>query len=346
VWELRETCATGCGNGACIGRCETGNKRCNAAGTALETCQGDGSWSAEACQGGCDFALKACKVCQNTPEDCFNGLDDDCDGKTDCADVDCPGHAVCVGSTGFTPGVVVAADASCPSGFAADDAVLLEAPFQVSCGGCTCAPGKTFCQTPAITIYATAAACEANQPVDRIPLTSVCTAVSGNLMVGGYRFDSDSNAACNISGAATANAPVWSGRLHFCQARQTGKGCVDGQVCAPVAGNGVCLKAAGDVACPAGLHKRTVYTGFEDTRRCTCSCRPSGGYCGLTLNTGYDDPTCGGAGLGAGAASCEAAAGKLYAKVSGMSVPPTGCEIDYFNDGRLTPSGASTLCCL
>ncbi|MBU0708117.1 hypothetical protein KKG41_07185, partial [Patescibacteria group bacterium] len=64
-------------------------------GTGQQTCQPDRTW------GACDTLV----LPGDRNEDCSNGLDDDCDGATDCSDpLDCAADPACSGSGGCTPG--------------------------------------------------------------------------------------------------------------------------------------------------------------------------------------------------------------------------------------------------
>ena len=76
------TFADACSGGSCGGTaysCDDGNS------CTVDTCDG---------LGGCTHRVGACPACP-VAEDCFNGIDDDCDGLTDAFDLDCCPHGEC-----------------------------------------------------------------------------------------------------------------------------------------------------------------------------------------------------------------------------------------------------------
>jgi hypothetical protein len=107
------------GTGQCTWSCGADTKPCNSACISLKGC-----CTNEECPGSFACVSNTCSttMCrdgnQKGPENCENGRDDDCDGKTDCEDSDCPnGHAcgsdkVC-GSGSCNPCIN---GASCPQG--------------------------------------------------------------------------------------------------------------------------------------------------------------------------------------------------------------------------------------
>lgn len=199
------------------------------------------------------FVLAACgsdppPIDATGPESaCFDGLDNNGDLRTDCADSMCATEAACVAAippdwndhAALYDGPVAGAP-SCPEPFA--QATMpgkggLTAPA-ASCAACTCGPP-------------TGGACEP----------------------GG--------------GTATVPAVSWASIAVACAgAPTTATGCVDG-ACRPRPAApfeaGVCVRHSGDVACPGApyLNKHVFYGDVADSRACTpCTCdAPSGGAC-------------------------------------------------------------------
>jgi hypothetical protein len=221
------------------------------------------------------------------------------------------------------------------------------------CSGCTCRPGKTTCRNAVLTFFATADSCLSftSQPIDMKTLSSLgqCTAIRSSASGGLHFSNLDIDVTCDISGAAKFTAPVWNDSLRFCIGGQTGKGCGADEMCAPAASaaDGPCLMAAGDVACPGGLRKRLVYTGFDDTRSCSCSCAAVGGDCSpMSVSCSDNNSTCEGSGAFYGAGFCGGGSGgTLYCRLEGTPIGPRSCDVSYASNGALTPTGPSTLCC-
>jgi hypothetical protein len=96
TWEPGAACQFVCtGQGICGGSCKPGSRRCGSA--AVQICGADGSTFADSqpCPLGCDPSTIACIACKPRAESCSNGIDDDCDGKVDCADPDCTKGTSC-----------------------------------------------------------------------------------------------------------------------------------------------------------------------------------------------------------------------------------------------------------
>jgi uncharacterized repeat protein (TIGR01451 family) len=79
--------------GVCIHPAIPGCVRCSAA----SQCNDGDSCTTDSCVGGAcaHTAIPGCTPCTPKPEVCDNGIDDDCDGLTDCADPDCASSPAC-----------------------------------------------------------------------------------------------------------------------------------------------------------------------------------------------------------------------------------------------------------
>jgi hypothetical protein len=89
----------------------------------------------------CGTRCIAAGACCAAPEDCFNGVDDDCDGNADCADSDCQVAAMCVPDPGSFQVMVqlTSAQAACPSSYPGNRQILRTAnPSAHSCDATSC----------------------------------------------------------------------------------------------------------------------------------------------------------------------------------------------------------------
>jgi hypothetical protein len=224
-------------------------------------------------------------------EDCFNGIDDDCNGKTDCEDPACTPTTECVAAPGstFQAGVEAAtASTTCPSNFTGGETALdegLNIPAATSCTGCSCT-ASTSCSI-SLYSYSTAAVCNADSTntggtlVGTVTNSAMCVQPSGNILstAPGYRVSNvtQSDSACTPSGTPTIPATSWTTQKKFCAANRLGGGCSPGYVCAPKLAQLTdhCVRADGNLACPAGYSAQTDtwYKGMSDGRACAaCSC--------------------------------------------------------------------------
>jgi hypothetical protein len=225
-------------------------------------------------------------------EDCFNGIDDDCNGKTDCEDPACTPTTECVAAPGttFQAGVEAATTSTtCPSNFTGGETALnegLNVPAAASCTGCSCT-ASTSCSI-SLYSYASVAACTADTGktggtlVGQALSSSVmCVAPSGTALTApnGYRVSNltQSDSACTASGTPALPATSWTTQKKFCAANRLGGGCSPGYVCAPKLAQLAdhCVRADGNLACPAGYSPETDtwYKGMSDSRACAaCGC--------------------------------------------------------------------------
>jgi hypothetical protein len=303
-------------------------------------------------------------ACVPKTEDCFNGADDDCDGKPDCADTDCTPTAVCVPRPSGAVGTTVDGAGACPAGFGAGPTQLNGGlTAAATCSGCACGTGTTSCKADLYT-QLTQATCGNNtggklvysistEDPDPCPIPDTNTS-----NVYGARLTpwAVTTAGCPASGTPVKPAAVWGKSTKFCAAEKfnaaAGNGCGTGQVCMPRAAAGrscVLLDAGG--SCPAGAAADMLYTGFTDTRTCAaCSCTKTGASCdNLYVKVG-SDYSCGVdyGHLKGGMASCVGQQYGIYVpgyELVGTPVPPT-CTPTSAVAGALTPTGARTICCM
>ncbi|MBK7584769.1 MAG: hypothetical protein IPI67_31845 [Myxococcales bacterium] len=241
------------------------------------------------------------------PETCTNGVDDNGDGLTDCADPQCQAGYTCaapapsgwsgigyvdtnVGKTcpdGFQPPTplyqksgLVAPDAACSCGCGTASNVFCQANLTCNAGdacgaGTTSTPVFSSCQTLAVPAPGNSNSCKVN-----------VTTTSGQ---------------CAPSVKAALPATTWAPDTRGCFQNVAGS-CKDAsQVCVQkLAGaKGPCIAQTGDHACPAGTpytYKTVYFDGkLADTRDCSASgcscggstggsCGCSGGNCGVQIN--------------------------------------------------------------
>jgi len=309
-------------------------------------------------------------ACVPKTEDCFNGMDDDCDGMPDCADPDCTPSAVCVPRPSGDVGASVAgAGAPCPPGFAMSATYgSTPQPGGSACTGCQCTSGGrvTGC-TSNLTTYTSDADCAAGtngRAAASITLAyTACTTPDTNTP---YVFGAQLSAwqvattPCVAAGTPVKPTPSFATSTTFCKASRVsdvGKtGCAAGFVCMPKpATGGACVLLADASACPAATKTgQVVYAGLTDTRTCAaCSCTLSGASCdALTLQMG-SDYSCGVdmADIKGGQRNCttkQPASGVYTPGYALVGTPNNGTctPSSSVSGGAVTPTGGHSLCCL
>ena len=305
-----------------------------------------------------------------TVENCYNNLDDDCNGLADCADTaGCSPTSQCqaIDPTMGMVGASVAASAACPTG-APMQRALNSGLMASGCTGCSCLTG-TAALTCSAQIYGytsadtAAAMCAANTGgtlVATLTSAQACTTPNWGGTIGfvyGIRasmFAGTPSGTCTPGGTPTKGTPTWGSSTKFCGVPAVGGGCATGQVCVPkpVVAAGACLLMDGARACPTGLRASSWFTGFTDTRTCgACSCgAPTGGDCGSMLIGAGSDYSCPPSSVvgyvRTGDHLClPAGTYSPGVQFSGTPVAPT-CAAAAAVTGALTTSGPQTLCCI
>ena len=242
-----------------------------------------------------DASVDAGPCTPTGPEICDDGIDNDCNGQTDCADVACTQWACTAAppDTWTTLGFAAATRMDCPAGFGAPKdlqtvAGKSGAPVcDCDCGGASaCAPGGI--------VMTAGKSAQCNDASQTFPMADGCQKLAG----GGLAFSQNSfvksNAgtpgSCKVSASGTF-APLSNGRT--CAVAKAGGGCRANQVCVPKTGSAfeTCVQKTGSVACPAG-YPTSFRAGDSaaDTRACTqCTCTTSP--CAGTLEL-FDDAAC------------------------------------------------------
>ena len=292
-------------------------------------------------------------------EICDDGIDNDCNGATDCQDTAC-GAFSCQDAPPDWTAVEFAAAArpACPASTAANDLRVSAGDGTASCT-CSCTPVGGACTsgTYAVTTsgenMCSTAAATRNVAVNT---GNTCTALSSDLPVAGFVVRALPVGPTSCNPAASINGPITNGRV--CQVGQVGKGCGTNQVCAPKppAGLSSCITKTGANVCPAGFTKRsTAGTAEDDQRTCTgCACAAPTGCTGGSV-TLFESSMCKTNGANSDRAdigtSCAGAAPtSVFVASHFKSTPPTGgCSgtpaAPAVPGGTLTFTDQRTLCC-
>jgi len=302
-------------------------------------------------------------------ENCFNNIDDDCDGKIDCADPDCTPKAQCVTAdpTSAPIGTLTGSGAgtTCPAGYDKTTAIMsnLNALDCTTGGSCSCRPPAVTCSTTLVS-YNAPNLCNNVSGVGQkagtfstgddktcsiIPAWS--TAVGGDIYgIQTTKFTATAAGGCIASGAPNTPTPTWSTKGTFCATTTIGGGCGTGQVCVPVAaGASLCqLFDGAKTTCPGGAPAVPWYTGTTGAASCgPCTCgSTTGASCDNVLLTYGSDYGCSGFGtISSGGTSCFASG--IYEPGVAFTGTPTSptCPAQSAYTGNIAPSGPKTLCC-
>lgn len=367
--------STGCGESfeAASSATGSGASSAEAAGTAASTTGGGaGSASSATGTGGAPATTSTSAGGGGAPpgvEVCTNGLDDDADGHTDCADDECQDGFTCADEVppGWEgPYVVFSGDEgaetpSCGDGW--PESLLLHANISASPGACTCScggPVGSTCGTPSLTVYTAASNCTGASTTVSLPsgqCTSLGAGASVLVLSAKATVPVPSGGGCAIAQDGLPAPFVWKSKGLLCGGALGGAGC-DSGTCVPKGGpdfqSGYCVAAAGDVACPSGpFQDRTVYyADAMDTRNCApCDCSaPSGQTCTGATSL-YTDDTCTIVGASIpNADQCKSLSslGAMSAEYLEAANQPAGGACAPSGGGptgAITLTGAMTVCC-
>ena len=297
-------------------------------------------------------------VCVPVVEDCFNGVDDDCDTQTDCEDPECAGPAVC-GAEGAALGFLQPAGSTCPAGTVADVQPLRQNPQTGTCSGCSC--GAVSATTCSATVSGWTDNCNGTaatmvQPViNSYTCNGASSQASYDTMRGFYAVFTATSGSCPPSGNPKPSALSWGNNAVFCRIMRTGKGCATGQLCLPrndVQPTAPVCNQITSGTCAATQTTQTWYTGADDGRSCTaCKCNATGASCANVKVQFGNDYSCTGTGttpspllVGDKQQVCNAYAYGPQAMLVGTPTPAT-CSAATNVQGSILPLGTTTLCC-
>lgn len=319
---------------------------------------------------GTDSGVRPDACSPQGPEDCTNGVDDDCDGLADCADPECSPQYECVPEvpTGWSKAALsVGARPNCPGGYASSRDVVLDPTGGAASCVCSCSSsGAASCVKGNVTFYG---------PnifgTDCSTIGSTSTSVGDgacqpNLPFGLFGFGINANANVRVSSVAltpnscTGNvqktvpsAGASEGKRCLVSA-VLGGGCSAGQVCARRTGTSFqsCVAKSGANACPVTWPtKHDTGTSISDTRSCTtCTCGTTAS-CGPATVTFFENNSCGGASVSVTADNaCRAMSTPGQAVSSwrySAQVQNEGCQktADAQPSGAIAFNGQETVCC-
>jgi hypothetical protein len=226
-------------------------------------------------------------------EICGNGVDDDDDGKVDCADSACDSlKCVAEPPAGFEGPVVVyvgnGAPPECAGAFSAVafDAGASPSGSAATCSTCECTREGDGC--PAFLDFGTGAASGCGGTTCTTSVSASCTVIEPPCLDGlttAYLKPKNAGSAATCEPSeqdATKSKAKFGKQVRACAlANAESAGCSGDELCLPVAGapagfaNTLCVWKAGDVDCPAQGYsdKGVFYQDLDDTRTCTaCSC--------------------------------------------------------------------------
>ena len=288
------------------------------------------------------------------PEVCDDGIDNDCNGRVDCADPACA-------STGFacTPSVpagwlVVAFNATqrvaCPAGYPTPTD-LTAAPANPGSCACNCTTvGNTCSASPFSVAVGPSNTCTGSSATGLVA-DGGCNPVSG--LTG---INPNAYLQANAPAGPTSCTPNPSNTLgatrngRSCEGTKTGGGCTVG-VCARSPGTpfSSCIQRAGQQSCPAGYPNRTIVgLTATDTRGCTpCSCANVPCLVNVAI---FNSGNCGGASDMAGLTNGQCIlqsngnfnAANYVATVLDGGCRPTAPSVP---EGGLALQSESTICC-
>jgi len=303
------------------------------------------------------------------PENCTNGIDDDCNGQTDCSDPACAPAFKCTASPPsgwFGPGTVFEAVSGttppgCSGAFPNDSFDLHASPTSPP-GGCTCACGNPTgaCSAPTIEVFTDN---QCNNACGTSGGESACSrACSTWGQSAGVKMlpQPVSGGSCKPQAISTFPPYSWGQVAQGCTASRvflpgaTG-GCGEGSVCAnrpPSSAAGymptLCVWKAGSVGCaaagPGYPLPLTLYSNAIDGRTCSdnlCVCgNPTNVACTLVKATAHPDATCSKSGTDLSDLNLytPSDSGPLHCNAIGMM--PAGSVVD------ITSSVSSTGSCL
>lgn len=301
------------------------------------------------------------------PENCTNGIDDDCNGLVDCADPACKtlGYAcVAPAPNGWD---FVAFDPTsrpgCPTSLKENDVDVdpTDLTSQATCT-CTCNPSGVSCESGNLEANGgnTSSCNESPNPVPFPANDGNCNPQNPSLPVEPYALangPAPSGGTCTPAPTTTVPS-TGATQGEYCSGENSfGAGCSGGQVCALApSGTQACIHHGGQTSCPGGGYGTANTVGtLSDNRGCsTCNCNgaPTATCTGATW-TLYASNDCSGSGTvipadGAchatgAAAGAMSASNRYAATVSGAACGAPSAQPS--PTGSVQLNGADTVCC-
>lgn len=283
-------------------------------------------------------------------EDCFNGLDDDCNDEVDCEDPACGAGAICVPRPQGGKLGDFAAMGGCAPGIAGLE-LYQGLSAAADCQGCSCVFDSAGCDAG---IYGFGAkTCPGFDFATQLynVFDTSCQPLPGDPRVHYYSIRG--LAMCTPQGSPTLAPATWSAQAAFCPAERVGGGCGESAACVPPEAAPRCVLLEGEnQACPPGYTEDTNgawYEGFDDQRECTpCQCGFGIGACTGARIEVYSGAACTGTAAtlsnGEEGNNCGLAFAPMSARIIG-SPDVNSCDAQTFPTGELTELGPHTVCC-
>lgn len=295
---LQATCVyasdtTVCG-AACDGRCD-GAGGCSSGDEGA--CPNGFACGASLCKTSCasdsdcqtSFTCVGSSCVRIGESDCLDGVDNNGDGKIDCADPTCVDRATCV------PAVAVGAEvgyldvSGCSDPSYANSETFNQSLNAFTCAGCAC---SFYCGGEAY--LSTGSGCNIDVGLlqctpGQTPSSPSCNCLE--VSAGTYQgVAATVGPRCATSGSSvlTPPSPVWATTTHFCAASRSsssGAACDGAHICvAKPAGGKACARVpTQSAACPGGYPtlKGTYYpsSGYAGGSCSTCGCSVVDGRC-------------------------------------------------------------------
>lgn len=282
-------------------------------------------------------------------EDCFNGVDDDCNGDVDCEDAACAEPAECVPVPGDAQlGTFLAAGESCPAG---TSAVELHQGLTADplCTGCSCLPAVSYCDSSIVGLTCGQGVLGNSYNVFSDRCSNVSPANGGSVRFYNVLGFSD----CTPQGTATPSAVSWAQSNTFCKVDRMGLGCDAGSRCVAKAAEPACTIQSGERSC-GGAYPRSTgdpwSTDYVDERECgECLCAFQFSACLGGAIQVYSQPNCQGTMVTLGSAgqqgdNCNVGFTPASGRVTGTPAS-NDCEPNTYAHGELQPQDSSTICC-
>jgi len=285
-------------------------------------------------------------------EDCFNGIDDDCNGDIDCEDSACSGPAECqpVPSGAELGYFAVPGDTTCPSGYTLLDLHRdLQVPTQ--CTGCSCvSPTDLLCDSG---IYGHGSKpCPSYEFAGQLypVFNDRCTALPSDPNIHYYSIRGTSQ--CTAAGTPALAETTWAESAIFCLADRVGAGCGAGKACVPADAPAWCTLGSGGCSADYADDRGTWYEGVDDQRGCTdCQCGLGTADCTASYIGLYPDAGCGTNAMPLQSVpdqgdACGLSFPPQSARIIGNPVAGSGsCLPNNFMTGDATPSNGHNACC-
>jgi hypothetical protein len=289
------------------------------------------------------------------PEICNDGIDNDCNGATDCQDTACVTQGwACVPAIpgGWTFGPLSTTTLGCIAGYASQSYVTATGATPTC--SCACTLGQSpQCGGATIPIQTgTDPSCNAGTQGYSTTGCNVIGASPAYIMGGPV---SASGGTCSTqSNDAIPNVVVTN--WYACQSSGPfGKGCSSaGEVCGWVGAGSKCVSAPGIQGCPAGYtsSSHALGSGYNDNRACTpacggCDSTPTASCANATI-TFYSGSSCNGGAIpvtldGNCNSTVEGALSYQYSATA--QNPSCGTPSTQSATGSVTLNGTATGCC-